>query len=242
MKSNKFAAEFKHEEQHFKLLKPSSAVIREAKFIHSKTFTQSIKDGLFTRRKMESVLKTGDINVVDEYNARRNELLRLYTETRDIAEQNNNPDELISLVGLMAIYRDRLIQEDLSMNSILGNTADQVAEDDRINYLTSQLIVDAEGKKVWNTLDDFLQDTRYEFVEQCKYHVFCWSYSVDPENNNANEVEQTLLKKAQDIRTESKELKTKAAKAVQKGNKDKVSRKKSKSKITKAETLVSSTT
>lgn len=240
-KSTRIVSEFKNDEKIYRMLKPSSSIMREAKFIYSRVFTQAIKDGLFTKRKLESVLKGGDVDVIEDYNRRRNELVRLYTDTREMAEANNNPEQVESLVSLMAVYRDRIIQEDLSMNSTFANTAEQLAEDDRMNYLISQLIVDENDKKVWNSLEEFLQDNRYEFVEQCRYHVTCWSYSMDPELSGINEIEKGLLKKAQDIRTEGLELK-KTAKVEKTGKKDKVTKKKRKSNLPKAEPELSSTT
>lgn len=197
---NKNISEFKYEDKTFKLIKPSSFVMREAKFLYSKSFTNSLKDGLFTKRKLESILKTGEVDVIEEYNLRRNELLRLYNETKEVADKNTNPDQLESLISLLSIYKDRLVQEDLSMNTLFSNTADQIAEEDRTNYLTSQLICDENGTKIWESLEAFLQDNRYEFVELCKYHVICWSYNMNPESNHINTSEQLLINKVQELR------------------------------------------
>jgi hypothetical protein len=181
---------FKFEDKNYIILSPSVSVIREARYRYSKAFTSAIKEGLYSRKKLEALLRHQNAEVLEDHFNRRADLLKSYAESRQYFEEEkskNNPEQMEAFLGLMRSAKESLIQEDLSMNNLFANTAEQLAEEDRINFLTYSLIRYEENyTKIWESFDEFLEDPQFELVEHCKYQVMCWDFKLDPEISNKN--------------------------------------------------------
>ena len=222
---------FQFKDEKFGLIAPSIAVQREAKFRFNKTFTSSIKDGFFTKKKLEAHLRAGEYDVIEDHNQKRGQLLQSYEEIRQLlerAEKEENPDNLEYLANMMQFYRNSLIQEDMALNSLFSATADNFAEDDRLNYLTFSIVRKESGDKVWNTYEDFTNDENFEFLELCKFQVVCWEYKLNPEWQKDLE-ETKALDKATELRTKQsieKQIEAeKSSKKQKKVIKEKISKK-----------------
>jgi len=222
--------EFKFNDKVLKMVKPSPKVIREAKMENTKSFTEAIKRGIYTKKKLELVLKSGEINVIEDYIIKRTELLNQYNLAKDQSELTNSPEELETYANLLTIYKQRVIQEDLSMNNVFANTADQIAEEDKINFLTSELIVDEFGNKLWKSTEDFLNDNNFELLELCKYQVICWTYGLSPDATPVDPASEALIIKAQNLRLERDKSTLPIVKEVKKTKKDVTRAKKPKPK------------
>jgi hypothetical protein len=216
---------FEVENLKLQLIEPTVSSIREAKYNYSKKFTEYLKQGFYTRRKLESLLDTENSGYVKNHLERREELLKAISEVNKLIESEKDPEKLEALAGIMSLYRNYLLQEDTSMNSIFSNTVETMAEEDRLNYLTTTMIKKEDGIFLWNSLEDLLQESNYGLVESCKYQVSCWEYNLDPawEDSLPESIAILRAKKLrEDLETTSKEtIKSEPIKKQTRGRKRK---------------------
>jgi hypothetical protein len=195
----KVISEFEVDTVKYRLLYPNVTITREANFKHRKAFTDALKNGFYTKKKLEIILQEGEINVIKNHISRRAELLKQYYDASILIEQAETAEQLEYLAEILKTYRDSFIQEDMSMNALFSNTAEQLAEDERINYLCYSLIRHEDNSLVWASYDDYVEDNDYTFIERCKYEVLKWDYSLGSEDTS-NQPEEKALKKAASIR------------------------------------------
>jgi hypothetical protein len=197
---NKIIKTFSFDSKDYILTSPTANILREAKFIYSKRFTQSIKDGLYTRKKLEVLLKEGEIDIIGEHFNKRNEILVKYNEFRKLAELALTIEDIEYYAEVMKICRESLIQEDMSLQDLFSNTADQLAEEDRISYLTSMLIrYKEDSSRVWGSLEELMNDTNFSLVEACKAEIIFWQFNLTPNLEESFE-ETKLLRKAKEMK------------------------------------------
>lgn len=200
MESKNIISSFVYEDdKEYILTYPTVNIIRESNYKHRKAFTEAIKNGFYTKKKLELILQEGEINVISDHISRRSEILSEYSKATDLIANIEDPDQLEGIASLLQNYRESFIQEDISMNSLFSNTAEQVAEDERINFLTFSLIKYKDGNTVWKSYDDYSSDLNYLFIERCKYEVLKWEYKIDA-INNSNTPESRALNKAKELR------------------------------------------
>lgn len=196
------------------LVKPTVHILREAKFVYNKAFTSALKEGFSTKKKLEEQLKQGEVNIIDLHITRRTEILNLYVETNTLLASSTDPDLIEYYAGLLSFYRDSLVREDTEMTNLFATTADQYAEDSRIEYLTFSLIRMSDRTQIWKTKEEYAEDTRINLVEACKYHVICWEYSLDP-NWQETLPETKALEKVLEMRTELHKQEESEAKSLE---------------------------
>lgn len=177
----KTVKEFSFGEVDYVVLAPTISSVREAKYVYAKSFTDALKQGFLTKKKMESTLFLADKEIFQSYMDRRSELLKLMNDTDIAINEKSEPDELEYLAELMSAYRDNLLQEDMNLSNLFANTADQLAEDDKINFLAFSLIRKKDLSKIWQTYEEYTAQTDAAFVEVCKYQIMCLDYNLNPD-------------------------------------------------------------
>lgn len=194
----KIIRSFVADDKTYHIVEPNLNIVRESKYRFSKKFTDSIKEGFYTKKKLESVLKEGHADLIDSHIEKRSKLLTDMAETQKQISESQDPIKLRFLAELMRIYREAIFQEDLSMKSLFDSTADVMADEERINYLTFSLTRDDELNPLWDSYEDYLSDNNYPFVEACRYELMCWEYKIDP-NWQETLPETAAMHKAQSI-------------------------------------------
>lgn len=211
MENKNSLIKFKFGEKEYTITSPTSKILRESRFKSSKVFTEAIREGFYTRRKLEILFKeeNTEISILTAHAQKKEELFKLIADVTKEAEEETDANRLDYLATLLKFYREALIQEDLSLNNLFNNTAEQMAEEERINFLTYSLIREESGAKLWESYDAFLDDSQFELVEHCKYQVLCWDMRLDP-NWEKELPEAKYTKKAEDIRKEEENKKSMA--------------------------------
>lgn len=186
----------------FNILRPNSKVNREARFIYTRRFTEALKGGFLTKKRLEAILKgeVGGVDVLANHVSRRAEILEQYADILRAAELSELPEELDMYSDMLVIYRNQLMEEDISINSLFQNTAEQIADDDEICFLVSELTIDPSGKRVWESLEALMSDDRSELVEAAKYQVMCFKYGINPKETYSG-AETKFKEKAEALRT-----------------------------------------
>ena len=87
----------------------------------------------------------------------------------------------------------------------MNNTSEQISDDARLEYLTSCMIVDGSGVKVWKDYDNYLAETNQSLALKSRYEVMLYVQGLDPDFLNQtpeakamHEVESEVIEKAKE--------------------------------------------
>lgn len=214
-REKKIVKTFQFEDKEYVICSPTASIVREAKFRYSKAFTDALKSGLYTRKKLESILEDQEPEVLKKHTEKRASLMKQYYDVEREASDSVNTEYLEIQLGLLKLIRDRLIGEDISINNLFSNAAEQAAEDARVNFLTFSLVkykgTDVETVDIWRDFEDFMEDPQFELVEHCKYQVFCWDFKIDL-NFEENESEKKIREKVDELKKKQQEVEDAKAK------------------------------
>lgn len=205
---------FKFEDKEFKLFKPNAKAAREAKLAYTKAWTNSIKDGLFLKADLQKKLNTQNNSFIIEHENKKSDLIQKIAILQQKLKESGNlsTDELEKTAQMLSIYRSDLLSTDQIVNEIFSNTAEQIAEEEKLLVLLARCIKDIDNNYVWNSVDEILEEENLDLVETCKYQLLCFEYNLDPEWNTQLP-EYIAMQQVQDIKTKEEEDKTKEEEA-----------------------------
>ena len=110
---------------------------------------------------------------------RSNELAAELSNKIEALNKAINSQEKAELAYKVATARDELFQWNQRLSAPLGNTCEQIAEDSRIEYITSRLIVDEEGKRVWDKFEDYLTEKEQSLAQQARFQVMLYLQGLE---------------------------------------------------------------
>jgi hypothetical protein len=108
-----------------------------------------------------------------------------------------------------------------------------MAEDERNSYLVYAMVRDADGNKLADSYDDFLEDVTFEFFDRCKYYLLCYEYNLSP-NWEEELPEAKALIKVEELRSAAKEKQKELEKELETDKKKPPTRKTKKTTTKKA--------
>jgi hypothetical protein len=115
----------------------------------------------------------------------------------------------------VATAREELYQWNQRLSGPMNNTCESMADDARLEYLTSCMVQKKDGTRVWDSYDSFLTDRTNALPIKARFEVMLFLQGLDsdflnqtPEALAMKEVEDELISKAEEA--------IKAAEAVQK--------------------------
>jgi hypothetical protein len=192
------------EETRYFIETPTAEDIRGADWQYSKTYTQCLVEGITTSAEMMDILTRRGI-IGPEFEQRANEL------AQNLAEAINDLDSAVSMEEKrdksirVAQCREELYQWNQRLNGPMNNTAEQMSDDARLEYLTSRMVVDEEGNKVWDSYDHYLKEKSQSLALRARFEVMLYLQGLDsdflektPEAKAMREVEQEVIEKAQE--------------------------------------------
>jgi hypothetical protein len=181
---------------------PNANDIREADWNYSRTFTRSLTEGITTSAEMMDILRRRGI-VGPEFEQRAMELTTNLNEkiwTLDTTETMNEKRDLA--VGV-AEARDELFQWNQRLNGPMANTCEQLADDARLEYLTSCMVVHSNGDRVWDNYESYLQEKNQALALKSRFEIMLYLQGLEsdflektPEAQAMKEVESDILEKA----------------------------------------------
>lgn len=160
------------------IVAPTAEDIRGADWEYSKSFTKSLVAGITTTAEMTDILMRRGI-IGPEFEKRSNELATELATKIEALQNAKNSEEKAELAYKVAIARDELFQWNQRLSAPLGNTCEQMADDARLEYLTSRLIVTADGNKIWEKFEDYLTEQDQSLAQQSRYEAMLYLQGVD---------------------------------------------------------------
>jgi len=131
------------------------------------------------------------------------------------------------------------------LNGAMSNTCEQIADDSRLEFLTSRIVERKDGTKVWEAYEDFLVEKNQALAIRARFEIMLYLQGLEsdfleqtPEAVALREIESEIQKKAADaiaelekvdtmakLEKEKTKLKTQADKPVKKARKKRSSKK-----------------
>lgn len=208
------------EETKYYIAAPTAEDVRGADWQYSKTYTKSLTEGITTNAEMMDILMRRGI-VGPEFEQRANELTEILNEKIRELANSTDTDEKRELAVEVSQAREELFQWNQRLNGPMSNTCEQMADDARLEYLTSCIVQNEDGTKVWKSYDDFLKEKSQGLALRARFEVMLFLQGLEsnfleqtPEAQAMREVEedaidkaQAALKAAQAVEEEEKEAK-----------------------------------
>lgn len=174
---------------------PSGEDIRKADWEYSKIYAQAITDKLLTQAQMADALKEAGI-LSDEYEAEVEqaritlgaELFRLENLMEDA-----EPDEREANAREVSRLRDDLFLLNQRVNGPMANTCENLAEDARTDFLTSRIVENKDGTRVWESYVTYRADENTGFTVRSRFEVMLWMQGLES-NFLENTPEQRTLR------------------------------------------------
>ncbi len=183
---------------------PSAEDVRGADWQYSKIYTRSLTEGITTNAEMMDILMRRGI-IGPEFEQRANELAKILTDRVIALENAKSIEEKRELAIEVAQAREELFQWNQRLNGPMSNTCEQMADDSRLEYLTSGIIQKEDGSRVWGSYDTFLKEKSQALALRSRFEVMLFLQGLEsdfldrtPEAMAMKEVEEDVIEKAQE--------------------------------------------
>lgn len=184
------------------VIPPNANDIREADWQYSRIYTKSLTEGITTSAEMMDILRRRGI-IGPEFEQRARELTTNLNEKIITLNAATDIDVKRELAVEVAEARDELFQWNQRLNGPMSNTCEQMADDARLEFLTSSMIVDKDDKRIWPDHDEYLREKNQALALKSRFEVMLYLQGLEsnflertPEAMAMKEVEEDILEKA----------------------------------------------
>lgn len=167
-----------NKDTNYYIVSPTAEDIRGADWEYSKSYTKSLVAGITTTAEMTDILMRRGI-IGPEFEQRSNELSTELATKIDALSNIKTSEEKAELAVQVAIAREELFQWNQRLNAPLGNTCEQIADDARLEFLTSRLIVNDKGEKVWSDYDGYLTEQEQSLAQQARFEIMLYLQGLE---------------------------------------------------------------
>ena len=190
------------DEKEYHVVAPNANDIREADWNYSRTFTRSLTEGITTSAEMMDILRRRGI-VGPEFEQRAMELTTNLNEKIWALDTTETMNDKRDLAVEVAEARDELFQWNQRLNGPMANTCEQLADDARLEYLTSCMVVSSDDERVWDNYEGYLQEKNQALALKSRFEIMLYLQGLEsdflektPEAQAMREVESDILDKA----------------------------------------------
>jgi len=214
---------------------PTADDVRGADWQYSKTYTKSLVEGITTSAEMMDILMRRGV-IGPEFEQRQKELTDILSVKVESLRNSDNIDEKQQIALEVAATREELFNWNQRLNGPMANTCEQMADDSRLEYLTSRMVQEAGGNKVWDDYSDFLTEKNQALAMRSRFEVMLYLQGLEsdflektPEAMAIKEIEEEIQTKASEALAElekakdEKEIKLKVKPGPKKGSRNKKS-------------------
>lgn len=165
--------------------RPNNNVLTEAQRVGAMAWTQCIKDGVMTKKELKAFMKKRNIwdeakeKEEDKITARIKKLekeLYLGTSTKGSKMKLSKGRELAIEMRKARIELRNLIAERIGLEA---NTAEALSDNARFDFMVAKCTFDADGKRVYNSLDDYHNHAEDEIAFAAASALAEMMYSLD---------------------------------------------------------------
>jgi len=163
--------------------KPTANVINQAQKVGAKVWTESIREGLFTKISLDKFMKDNGIWDSKKEQEKDDIVNNIKLLERQIAlgvdgrklKVSEGKQKALELRGLRNQLRD-LLAEKINLES---NTAEGLADNAKFNFLVANCTFTPNGEKVYKSLDDYNENADDEVAFAAAAGLGQMMYSLD---------------------------------------------------------------
>lgn len=171
---------------------PTADDIRGADWEHAKMYNKALKEGVFTTGEMMSILESRNIAGPD-YDKTAEDLSNKLADKIVEMEKETDPDTRVKLALEAQRARNEVFQWSNRINTPLSATCESIASEARVEYLTSAIIQDAQGERIWEDFEQYKAEADIIVQAKAKFEVMMWMEGLEP-NIMENTPEALVLK------------------------------------------------
>lgn len=157
---------------------PTAEDVRQADWEHAKTYNRALKEGVFTVSEMMEILKARGI-IGDDYDKAGEDLRVVLAEKVVEMERETDKDKRMELALEVARTREDVFQWNQRLSGPMASTCENMANDARVEYLTSAVIQDKEGNRIWKTYEDYKTEKDLAVQTKARFEVMLWLEGVE---------------------------------------------------------------
>jgi len=157
---------------------PTAADIRDSDWNYSKVYSKSLVDGIYTSSEMRDILKKRGI-IGPEYDKRAQELADTLDSTLTDMYTLSLDDKKKEAAEEAEKIRNEIFQWNHRLNGPMSNTCEQMADDAKLEFLTSRITVSDKDELVWKDYDAFLNDVDPVLPSRAKFEVMLYLQGLD---------------------------------------------------------------
>ena len=187
---------------------PTAEDIRGADWTYSKIYTKSLIEGITTAAEMQDILMKRGI-IGPEFEQRQQELNNELARKVIELENSGDVDDKQLLAVEVANLRSELFNWNQRLNGPMSNTCEQIADDARLEYLTSRISEREDGSKAWEVYEDFLKEKNQALAIRSRFEVMLYLQGLEsdfleqtPEAVALREIEVETQRKASEALAE----------------------------------------
>jgi hypothetical protein len=188
----------------FYIAAPNAEHVRGADWQYSKIYTKSLIEGITTSSEMMDILLRRGI-IGPEFDQRQAELTRELTAKVETLRLAKDLDEKQKLAIGVSSSREDLFNWNQRLNGPMSNTCEQIADDARLEYLTTCMIQDEGGKRVWEDYSDFLKEKNQSLAMRARFEVMLYLQGLEPDFLQKTPEAQAMKEIEAEIREKAKE-------------------------------------
>ncbi len=200
-----FSIEIEGEATTYFIANPTGEDIRKSDWQYSKIYNQAILDDLLTQSQMIDLLKKQGViseDYANEVEETRSKLAAEIYKLESLPEEVTDVDREDSALSV-ATTRDELFRLNQRVNGPMGNTCENIAEDARVEYLTSRILQKKDGSKLWEDFKAYLDEENTALAVKARFEVMLWMQGLNsdflettPEQQALREINQKRVEEA----------------------------------------------
>lgn len=182
---------------------PTADDVRKADWQYSKIYTQCLIEGITTQAEMMDILTRRGI-IGPEFEQRLTELNNDLLDKIDMLRSATAMEEKERLANEVSRARNEMYKWNQRLTGPMNNSAEQISDNARLEYLTSSMTTDYEGKRVWASYDRYLEDKSQNMSMKALYEVMLYLQGLasdflehTPEAKAMKDIEQDILAKTE---------------------------------------------
>ena len=152
--------------------------VRGADWQYSRTYTKCLVEGITTTAEMMDILTRRGI-IGPDFEQRSEELTNNLNSNILLLEVAKNPEEKREFALIVQRCRNDLFQWNQRLNGPLSNTAEQISDDVRLEFLTAAMVQNEDNSRVWENYDVYLEDKNQVLALKARFEVMLYLQGLD---------------------------------------------------------------
>jgi hypothetical protein len=199
-----FSIEIDGQDTSYYIANPTGEDIRKADWQYSKIYNQAILDDLLTQAQMVDLLKKQGVISEDyatEVEETRSKLAAEIYKLEALPESISDLERENAALSVAA-SRDELFRLNQRVNGPMGNTCENIAEDARVEFLTSRVLQSKDNSKIWEDYSSYLNEENTALSVKARFEVMLWMQGLNSDFLE-NTPEQQALRDVNQKRVET---------------------------------------